>query len=497
MRRLFPLFLTLLMLVSMLVPSVSAQEDSRTFTLTDRISFTYSTQVAPDATYRLVPATHEIETPTGPVPEYTEIAFQTFANEWTNTGQYIYVYPVITFPTDPNTPFAQELANLQAVLAARPAVPAGNLPMLPVVTANQYFRAQVQYLDFATGSGIRYITAAGFDVSPITNQSLFYSFQGLTADGAYYIVGMFPIKSPVLPDVPESMDADQYNQFASTFDAYLVGLVDQLNVQTPESFSTNLTLLDALFASVQTTAPAATIVTPVGAAGDATFDNVHFTYDPTLASRLEVDVIAPFTDNEGMTMYGSLPGSTVFSFYDYPVTRFYGQPEIRIFPVDTFPGANSITDQVLVQLQQFLASRPALTSDTGQVVPALQIPVLPIVNAAQVFVVKPQYLDFQNGSGVRFVTYYAQAPSPLFNNGTVFYTYQGLTADGKYVITAQFPVYTPVLPDVIDFNTFDFEGFMATYESYMTETTAALDASTYTPDLSLLDALIQSISVGQ
>jgi len=81
----------------------------------------------------------------------------------------------------------------------------------------------------------------------------------------------------------------------------------------------------------------------------------------------------------------------------------------------------------------------------------------------------------------------------------IFYVFQGITSDGKYVISAEFPLRAPVLPDSIDYSTLDYEAFIATYSNYLTETVTALDGiapGDYTPTLDMLDAMIQSIRVG-
>ena len=41
-----------------------------------------------------------------------------------------------------------------------------------------------------------------------------------------------------------------------------------------------------------------------------------------------------------------------------------------------------------------------------------------------------QYLDFKNGTGVRYLTQFDQGILPI-NNYELVYTYQGLTSDGK------------------------------------------------------------------
>ena len=506
MYRSMACLMVVVLAASVLIPGashpVSAQEDVRTFEIPNRISFTYSMQIAQDVSWQRVPASHDPQTPTGPTPEYTELTFQNYedGSGWVSTGQYIRVYPVVTFSSDPNVPYAVALERLRNVLAARPVVPEGDLPMLPIVMGTQMVRTQVQYLDFATGSGIRYVTATGLDQSPLDG-ALFYTFQGLTTDGAYYIAAHFPV-SGVLP-VSEAMNTEQYNAFVARYDDYLAEVTAQLEAATPQSFSPNLATLDHLAASMNVIGPFSTIVTPEDTAtATAAFDNIAFSYDVSLASRIEVDMIPPVDDPGGMSMFGSQPGGTVFTFIDYPVTRSYGQAVVRIIPVDTFPGADTVSDQRLAELQAFLAAhapleahvnvKPAGESDPG-------IPVLPVVNAAQVFVAQPEYFEFQNWSGVRFVTYYAQDFSPVTNT-LIFYAFQGITMDGRYVISAEFPLRVPVLPDSIDYSTFDFDSFIPNYQTYLDETVAALDGaapSDYTPSLATLDAVLQSLSVGQ
>jgi hypothetical protein len=99
---------------------------------------------------------------------------------------------------------------------------------------------------------------------------------------------------------------------------------------------------------------------------------------------------------------------------------------------------------------------------------------------------------------VRFITFYAQGIGPITNDA-LFYTFEGMTTDGKYVVSVQFPVKASILPDSFDPTTFDYNQFMATYADYMATTVNDLDllqSQDYTPNLDTLDALIQSIQVG-
>jgi hypothetical protein len=107
-------------------------------------------------------------------------------------------------------------------------------------------------------------------------------------------------------------------------------------------------------------------------------------------------------------------------------------------------------------------------------------------------------LKFKDGEGVRFVTFYAQNPAPVTNDG-LFYTFQGLSADEKYYVTIFWHIRTDKLPDTLkDANIQDQDAFIKQYEQYLKDTEALLHglaSNDFTPDLALLDDLAQSIQV--
>lgn len=73
------------------------------------------------------------------------------------------------------------------------------------------------------------------------------------------------------------------------------------------------------------------------------------------------------------------------------------------------------------------------------------LPFLPLFNAHQVMHTSLQYLDFKNGTGLRYLTWFSQGIMPI-NNYELIYTNQGLTSDGKYYVAAVLPVTHPNLP---------------------------------------------------
>ena len=137
---------------------------------------------------------------------------------------------------------------------------AGQLPALPFFNENQAFAAHIQVISFQNGRGVRFLTEyAQYPVSA-NNADLFYEFQGLSNDGAYYIVAILPITLPLLA---ESADGGAvlppggipYKYFAEgiNFDAqgYYTEISDLLNHADPGSFTPTIGQLDALIQSMQ------------------------------------------------------------------------------------------------------------------------------------------------------------------------------------------------------------------------------------------------------
>ena len=72
-----------------------------------------------------------------------------------------------------------------------------------------------------------YLTYLSEDVSPVTANRMFYTFQGVTGNGKYYIDATFPVHIAFLPaTIPSTFD---YNSFSRNFTGYLAKLVKTLN----------------------------------------------------------------------------------------------------------------------------------------------------------------------------------------------------------------------------------------------------------------------------
>jgi hypothetical protein len=152
-------------------------------------------------------------------------------------------------------PYIHEAAvKLRKLLAKRPAKFSANKDIndVPFNNASAAIQSKVQYLPFKTGTGILFLTQYSQDIapSPVNNEELTCNFQGLTADGNFYVAARLAITHPSLPkgidftNVPErERDKKQ---------TYLKKDERLLNSFTDESFRPSLTSLKAMIASITT-----------------------------------------------------------------------------------------------------------------------------------------------------------------------------------------------------------------------------------------------------
>lgn len=185
--------------------------------------------------------------------------------------------------------------------------------------------------------------------------------------------------------------------------------------------------------------------------------------------------------------WDNLPAHTVISLNGYVIQYHLHKAHLIIYPINDLEKFNEGAAQKAADLKALLQ-----TKQTGE-----RMPFLPLFNAAQIMHTQVKFLDFANGKGVRFLTQFDQAPLPI-NNHELFYTFQGLSNDGKFYLAAVLPVTHASLPADEQVNTTDMDAYMSSFRSKMNETIASLEqqpASSFIPDLGKLDAMIQSIEI--
>jgi hypothetical protein len=225
------------------------------------------------------------------------------------------------------------------------------------------------------------------------------------------------------------------------------------------------------------------------------YEGVHFEVNSALAESVWREVVTARPPSEGGPGWDVRPEHVRFTVARHREQNDFegmrvgtaSQPQILIYPTQKFSAMSELARAEIEALQSLLEARPT--------VPENAIPFLPLINAAQVFHSQVKYIDFHNGSGVRFITHYSQDVGPITNQN-IFYTFQGLTQDGAYYVAAYFPIAADGLSDELVIE--DWEAFNAGYQDHLTETLSHLDALSsheFEPNLDILDGVVQSLVV--
>jgi hypothetical protein len=252
------------------------------------------------------------------------------------------------------------------------------------------------------------------------------------------------------------------------------------------------TIVAATLDSLTANAPTAVNGTTVA------FDNLSIAIPSQIGSGMEAKSYEATPPSQGMPWWEVGPAYHQYLIQEYVWQNAFHKPVIYVYPADEYLQMNEDAANRINALKEII-------NEPSPFLPEM-LPFLPTFNAAQVFYAKPQALSFQNGSGIRYITQYGQGPLPI-NNSEVFYTFQGLTSDGKYYVSAVLPISHPLLVADAAQNSITpqggvpFEWNPDTFEAmpeYLNAVTIILNSSdpnSFNPTLPLLDQMIQSINV--
>ena len=252
-------------LVSLLVVGVPVMaQESPSHVTFDGVGFSFDSSLGTSANIAQVPGgPSDVEQPTG--PEVPHLAFTLYApqSEATKVPRASVAPGVVRFYRTAELAgyqqASEELATLAALLDERPDLalatdPAAEgggeaLPYLPVMPAAQVIRSRAQYIDTPALTGVAYLTAFRQDASPFASGDFWYTFQGLSADGAWYVAADFAIDADMFP---AEVTAKQTERIAEpeSYAAYLGESVQRLNDAAPGAFDPPLASIDALVRSI-------------------------------------------------------------------------------------------------------------------------------------------------------------------------------------------------------------------------------------------------------
>lgn len=411
-----------------------------------------------------------------PSPIAPEGVMFTFAD---STGKNIpfsiRVYSVEDFKVA--SEFAEsDVAQLSAMLADNPGwLGVGTdeaIPLLAEVQPPMLMRARENELGFANGSGFRFLTQFSFDVREIVNP-LNYYYSGLTYDNQYYIIAEAFVSTPLLADKVTNNGID----FEQNFEAYRASIIQTLKQAANEDFNINLALLDDLVQSLQVKGLDYSVTTADGLT-TVEYGRMGF----TLASSLVADVDYEINLASWETM-SPLPEHVCFKLQRNPLSHGWSGSQLCIIPIEGMEG-------YVTSINRLMTEKPSLAVDSAEYV---RVPI-PFNGAAQLIHAQVNYIETDTVRGVSFISAYAQMDYPIMSS-SLEYNFSGLSADGKYIIWLEYPLYTELLPtrrptdnEVYQVN-LDPPKYYKSVENILNPAAP----SDFQPDLDVLLALVQSV----
>lgn len=393
------------------------------------------------------------------------------------------------------------IERLRVTLKYKPQFETLDDPVLPA----GYTSARLMYLSFADGTGVRGIVIPAWptmaDPVDVRQLGLYYAYVGRSERA--FVSALLPLDDTFLQENAPNLDdylqpvavnaaeqdipptdletntdvADNETDDATgeqstreeQYAAYLADVAELVERQPADAFGVDLMLLDEMMRQLSS-APEAT-QEQVAQYGTQTFtyeQSVEITYPVALASS---------TTSRVVPESAQLPAHLQVDFVDYPVSNGV-MPRMRIFSLpalgiqmESLTPLGQVRDMIDAQ-EDIYASIPIAEFD----VPLFQS--------------QSKVLLFENGTGVRFVGIISEDVEVLAN-APLFYTFVGMNFDQTLIIFLRVPLaMPPVGRQALDF---------APGDDYAIRFDAALDSvreDEYTPELSTLDAMIESLRLG-
>lgn len=220
--------------------------------------------------------------------------------------------------------------------------------------------------------------------------TVIYHYMAITENNRF-IDAYFPVSVANLPLMysPPETDIESYQT------QYFEDTTTVLDALSDSDFTPALSQLDGIVRSIQTHAPLENSDLFTYEAGGIRFD-----YNPVLATAITEEFIVG----------SDIPRHILLRFEDYPA----GEALIRVYRTEDLSG------NMLATLQQILSRQPGNPPD------------IPVPSQLEVPLTRDNllYLNFANGEGVR---YQAQ-----FTENNPVYSYQGLSENGDYFVSALF-----------------------------------------------------------
>jgi len=237
---------------------------------------------------------------------------------------------------------------------------------------------------------------------------------------------------------------------------------------------------------LQPTTGATPLPDPTGAAS-LTQDEITLSYDPSLILEITADTIPAALE----------PGPFQEAHPDYVIFSFVlDNGALSVVRVQDYAALSDSAKGELQRLREMITAKSLQVQDC---IPQPPLSAFYTTCSHQQFDANIAYLDFENGSGVRFVTVYAIQDAVPVSNEHIAYVFQGFTEDERYYVSAGFHIthmdleeFVAEIPEAVYSDT-SGEALRQYFEQYEALLNAA--EGRYQPLLSRFDEMLRSLRI--
>ena len=135
--------------------------------------------------------------------------------------------------------------------------------------------------------------------------------------------------------------------------------------------------------------------------------------------------------------------STAIYLSDYDSMLSAISPQVTFYQVDDLGRASFALMEIGLRMTDIMNNISAGYANVDSVMN--ELPFLPYQAAGRTVNVLPAKLDFENGSGIRSIVSFEETLFSGAGNSNLYYSFQGITADGNTFVSAVIPLESAVL----------------------------------------------------
>ena len=251
---------------------------------------------------------------------------------------------------------------------------------------------------------------------------------------------------------------------------------------------------------------------PIDETKRISFKGVSFHYSQNLSKTVRAaDVPSTAPADVSSRPDGVESRHVSFSFVEFPRhEKPTFSAELKVYNAEEYLAVFSNVNEYHQMVEKKIRNLRSLISERPRKISPGEYPFVPFLDAVQILQARPTYIEFKNGRGIAYITQFRHSDPILVNNQDIVLVFQGLTSNGKKLISGTFPISASFLPDRpygLEHNGYKVpdnfyeqrEANEIEYSNYVRSIELLLDSASndvFSPNLEDLKQLFASLEVG-